>query len=624
MKKYLALTLSVLMLSACLGSGLPAAFADGPYTPGTYTATADGMGVVTATVTVDESKILEVVLDVSNETETVGALQGDALTEQVMAAQSAEIDGVSGATVTSTAVKKAVQACLDQAMGLSSGAEQSTLEGNEADVIVIGAGGAGLTAAISAAEAGASVIVLESQATAGGTAKISAVHYSVINDEWNSVEGARDERLEQRLSAFLDYDPADFGDYADALVTLQEQVKEYLASDDTTNFDSVERMLIEHYVNVILTPGPDKDGVEAHAFYDLTRAAYEDTMSVYNFLLDHGITFEDGIFDIRSLTPTGEGSGFTNTMVESAKALGVRFDYRTEGRSLIVEDGRVVGVNAVRDGEEIAYRADKGVVIATGGFGSNREMIAQYDNRYAITTDTPSSETPGATGLGITMAQEIGADTVDMQFIQVFPFPAYDDAALMTSLRLMGNGKMAVNADAERFADDSDLGPYGKVSVAARDEEGCFFYLVSDAESLESLQQIGENVAVNSIFYGDTLEEAAEAAGLDPDVLRETVDRFNSYVENENDPDFGRTQFKGKIETAPFIIMAYADKVQQTMGGLLVDVESRVLDTDGNPIPGLYAAGEVTGGLEGADRVHGDNYAEIFYFGMIAGENAAA
>lgn len=614
MKKTLAILLTLAMLLAC------AAFAEGAlYTPGTYSATANGIGEVTVTVTVDENSIVDVKLDVSNETPEIGGAAADTLKEQVMAAGGPEIDGVAGATATSGAVKEALQAALDQAQGKEvTQVAAPAVEGNEADVIVVGAGGAGLAAAVSAANQGASVIVLESQSSAGGTAKISAVHYSVINPEWDAVEGQRSEELEARLNQFLEYDPADFGEYADALVTLQGQVREYLDSDSTADFDSVERMLIEHYVNVILTPGPDKDGVEAHAYLSLTQPAYENTMDVYNFLLDSGITFEDQPFDIRSLTPTGEGVGFVNTMVATAESKGVRIDYNAEAVELIVDEGRVVGVKT-QDGTE--YTAKGGVIIATGGFGSNPEMIAEYDNRYAITEDTPSSEGKGATGLGITMAQAIGADTVDMQFIQVFPFPALDDFGLVPSLMTMMNAKMAVNVDGQRFADDSQLGPYNDVAVGARQLEGQFFFLMGDAETAEQWQ--GDMSPKNSVFVGDTIEEVAEAAGIDPAALVETVEKFNSYVDAGEDPDFGRTEFRGKIETAPFAIVAYANKVQQTMGGLVIDADAHVLDTDGNIIAGLYAAGEVTGGLEGADRVHGDNYAEIFYYGKVAGENAA-
>ena len=618
MKKQHVILTSLILTMALTGSGYA-------YEPGTYTGTAMGMGEVTATVTVDEENILDVVLDVSNETENIGAAQGDVLRDQVLEAQGGEIEGVTGATATSTAVADAVKAALALASGEAEDAQEtgSALLGTEADVIVVGAGGAGLAAAIRAADLGASVIVLESQPTAGGTAKISAVHYSVINPEWDAVEGQRNEELEERLNTFLTYDPADFGEYADALLTLQEQVKEYLESDSTADFDSVERMLIEHYQNVILTPGPDNDGVWAHAYLDLTLPAYENTMAVYQFLLDSGVTFESD-FDIRSLTPTGEGVGFTNTMVATAADRGIRIDYNTTAISLIEEDGKIVGVRAEdADGNETEYKAHGGVVLCTGGFGSNAEMAASYDNRYAINEKTPSSEAPGATGLGITMAQEVGADTVDMQFIQVFPFPAYDDYQLVASIMTMGNAKMAVGADGKRIADDSKLGPYDDVSVAARTLEGEFFYLVGDAETIEGIQN-GMGYPENSIFIGNTLEEVATAAGVDPEGLAASVEAFNGYVEAGEDPEFGREEFAGKIETSPYCIVVYADKIQQTMGGLKIDPKAHVLDTEGNIIPGLYAAGEVTGGLEGADRVHGDNYAEIFYYGMTAGEMAAA
>jgi fumarate reductase flavoprotein subunit len=490
-----------------------------------------------------------------------------------------------------------------------------------ADVVVVGAGAAGLSAAIKARQEGASVILLESQSGAGGTTKFSAVHYYLINEEMNSVEGVRDEALESTLETYLELDPADYGDYAESVIALQQQVTEYLNSDDTTNFDTVDRWLVDHYN---LCMGTDRDGVSAHVSYELCKTAYSATEDIYSWLLSVGVTFEEEKFDVRGLTPVGTGAGVVTALLNTAEKEGVQIFYNTEAQSLIAEDGRVTGVVAVNgDGEEVSYFATNGVVLATGGYGSNAEMVAEYNNVYdGISVNTLSAEGRGDTGLGIVMAEELGAATVDLQFIELFAYTAKGACSIEDSIALRQAGKLAVNMEGVRYTNDSNGFRASGASVNQTDGR---FFLIGDKATLDQMDAnlVETYTSAGVLITADTIEEAAEAAGLDPAVVADTVATFNGYVDAGQDDEFGRTDFKGKVEEAPYMILCMAQCVQDTPGGLVINTDAQVLNTEGEVIEGLYAAGEVTGGLEGVAHSHGDNYQEIFYYGTTAGANAA-
>lgn len=497
------------------------------------------------------------------------------------------------------------------------------------DFIVVGAGGAGLMAAARAGLAGAKTIVLESQSMIGGTTSLSGGNYKAITDELLAAMPERTEKTDAALQTFMEYDPADFGDYADDLRTLQSQIPTFLASDSTVMFDSIEKWTVEHFIG---TQGVDKSGVAATTNYKACAAAYRNQGMIYEWLKSIGIEFSnprdnDPTGGPVSISPNGGGGTYTNTLAATAEATGnVEIITDAPVSELYVEDGRVAGVKVTtRKGSDL-YLATKGVMLATGGFGSSSEKVVANDNRYdGIEGEMLSMEATGAVGEGIDMAVAAGAATTNMGFIQYFPNLATGIISLGSVFGFAGKtGKFIVNKECDRFVNDQ--GGMLRNNVDSLNQTEAKYFLIGDAANVEKLgDQYEQFTKTGAIVTGETIEEAAAAAGLDGAALAATVAKFNGYCDDGTDPDFGRTlSAENKVETAPFIIGQMCQAAQNTMGGLVVDEQARVLDASGNVIEGLYAAGEVTGIFDGAARRHGDNYAHIFYYGWLIGEAMGA
>ena len=607
MKRLFRLFTIVLALAILCTASL--AYASAAYTPGTYSAAAQGLAsLVTVTMTFSENAITDVIIDVAGETPGIGGASGETLISQILKKQSAEIDGYSGATITSTAAKQAVQACIDQAMGLAGEKENTPEETSyKADVIIVGAGAAGLTAAVEAANDGSSVIVLESQPVAGGTTKVSGAHLYLIDEARNSVEGYRNERFEETLSKYLDKNPSDYPEgYSEYLVTLQQQVKEYLASDDTTKFDTLERWVIDHYD---ICFGYDLDGVADHVDFDLVNTAYAATAETYSWILDQGIEYEEEEYDVRGLTPVGLGAKVVSTLVNNAEAAGVRFDYNTTATKLVAdESGKVTGVIANGPDGEVSYTAGKGVILCTGGYGSNGEMVAQLQNTAScITAEVGSAEGPGDLGAGIVMAQEVGAATVDLQFIELFGYTQLGACDLEAMFPIWMNAGLWVDHNGVKYTDAKS---FGAMNAATRLDHPYYFAFltVADAEDMWSYKL---HTNMGSLKKFDAVDEAAADMGVDTAILQAQFDTYNATAE------------EGKTLDGPFYVAYLASCVQHTPGGVVINTNAQVLDEDGNAIEGLYAAGEVTGGMEGNTHSHGDNYQEIFYYARTAAQQAS-
>ena len=281
------------------------------------------------------------------------------------------------------------------------------------------------------------------------------------------------------------------------------------------------------------------------------------------------------------------------------------------------ENGKAVGVKAVgATGNEVTVNA-KAVILATGGFGANLDMVAEL---VPALKGFMTTNAAGAQGQGIEMAQALDAATVDMDQIQIHPTVQFDTAALITE-GLRGDGAVLINADGKRFIDE--VGTRDVVSAAEIAQPGSYSYLVVDQAMLDKSSVIAGYVKRGFVFQGNTYEELAEALGVDAATFAETMNTWNTYVEAKNDPDFGRTSFAQPLNTAPYYAIKVTAGVHHTMGGLVINTDTEVLKADGTAIAGLYAAGEVTGGVHGANRLGGNAVADFVVFGRIAGEEAA-
>jgi fumarate reductase flavoprotein subunit len=289
----------------------------------------------------------------------------------------------------------------------------------------------------------------------------------------------------------------------------------------------------------------------------------------------------------------------------------------TKGESLIVENGRVVGINCtMTDGTPVELRAEKGVVMATGGFGGNTPMVIEY-NTYWPTLDPNilTTNVKTATGDGIVMGLDAGAALEGMGFAQMMPIGYADTGFLAFG---GGSNVMYITQEGRRFV--NEYAERDVISIGAF-ENGTLFYELKTLGT-DPFPPSGTTEDTNVIFIAETLEEMADKLGCDADVLKEEVERYNGFVEAGHDDDFGKTSFTFKVES-PYVARAMKPSIHHTMGGLKIDTSTRVLNESGQPIPGFYAAGEVTGGIHAGNRVGGNAIADIFVFGRIAGENAA-
>lgn len=571
MKKWVSCLLS---LALVLGGAV--ALAEG-FTAGTYTGTAQGFGGdVTATVTLSETEITDIQVIGDQETDGLGSVAIEQLPPKMLEAQSPNVDAMSGATVTSNAIIEAVTAALSQAGVDASSlvpkeAEDKALEEQtlEADVVVIGAGGAGMTAAITAHEAGKEVILLEKMPYAGGNTTKST---GGMNAAETSVQ-------------------AELG--------IEDSVQTFI--DDT------------------MTGGKNVNDLA------LVTTMAENSAEAIDWLASIGaplpeVSFSGGATNKRIHRPEG-GAAVGPYLVEKLLAkIGedeISLLYNTEATELIVEDGAVTGVKATGDGIRYTITA-KAVVLATGGFGANLEMCAAYNPDLAgfVTTNSPC-----ATGDGIKMAEAVGAATVDMEQIQIHP-TVYQATSLMVTESVRGGGAILVNASGERFVDEMETRDV--VSAAEIAQEGGYAYLVFDQAQRDNLSAIDSYVSNGLTVQADTIEDLATQMGVDASNLQATVEAWNQAVAEQNDEAFGRTTgMDVDISVAPFYAIQIAPGIHHTMGGVKIDTTASVISVDGEPIPGLFAAGEVTGGVHGANRIGGNAVADIIVFGRIAGQSAA-
>lgn len=593
---------------------------------GDFTATAKGFGGdVSVTLTLTDSVITGCTAEGKDETQGVGSEAIAKMPGAIAESGSIAVDGVSGATITSTAIQEAAAAALTAA-GLNpedyktavektGSAEDSTVE---ADVVVVGAGGAGMTAAITAAGEGKSVVILESQSMVGGNSVRATggmnAGKTVYQDENEFGESAG---VEKTLKAAAEK-YADNETITALAKTVSEQWAAYQANP-TGYFDSVELMELDTMIG--------GKGINDPA---LVETLCENSADAIDWLDEHGITLHNvssfgGASVKRIHRPVNDegkvvsvGSYMIPLLEENCEKAGVKMMLDTTATEILTDaNGAAVGVKATgASGETVTVNA-KAVVLATGGFGANLDMVVKYkpELKGFMTTNAP-----GIQGQGIEMAEAIGAATVDMDQIQIHPTVEANTAALITE-GLRGDGAVLINAEGKRFIDE--VGTRDVVSAAEIAQTGSYSWLVVDQAMVDNSSVIQGYIKKGYTVTGATYEELAKAMGVDEAALAETMNNWNGYVEAKNDPDFGRTSFANPLNTAPYYAIKVTAGVHHTMGGLKINPNTEVLNENGEVIPGLFAAGEVTGGVHGANRLGGNAVADFTVFGRIAGAAAS-
>ncbi|MBR6029792.1 MAG: flavocytochrome c [Clostridia bacterium] len=551
------------------------------FTPGTYEAEAQGFGgPVTISVTVSENEITSISITGEFETPTLGGVAVATLGGAIMEARTPNVDGVSGATVTSTAIISAVTEALKAAgadidqldelrtdQGLEVVKEEKSLE---TGIVIVGAGGAGMAAAIMARQAGVDFIILEKMPYVGGNTTKATGGMNAAETHYQKEQGI----------------------------------------EDSVELFAADTMAGGHNLN-------DPELVQTLAEKSAEAIDWLDTIGAEL----PKISFSGGASTNRIHAPA-DGSAVGNFLVDKFYAklseLGVEVMLNTQATELIVEDGKIAGVKA--EGPDALYTINsKAVILATGGFGANLDMIAEYrpDLRGTVTTNAP-----GATGDGIVMAQAVGAALVDIEQIQLHPTVEQTTSMLITE-SVRGDGAILVNQGGKRFT--NELLTRDAVSAAELAQEGQYAYIIFDQHLRDNLKAIEKYVTNGLTVQADTIEGLAEQLNIDPATLAQTLADWNAAVAAQNDAEFGRTTgMNADLTVAPYYAIQIAPGIHHTMGGVKINTSAEVISTEGQPIPGLFAAGEVTGGVHGGNRLGGNAVADIVIFGRIAAESAMA
>lgn len=632
MKKLSVLFISFVMavtLSAC--STAPAS-SETAYKAGTYTGSAQGMnGEVVVEVEVSDDAILSVKITDEKETDGISDPAIETLPAEIVEYQSLGLDTITGCTVTSTAILEAAAKALE-----SAGADLASLQKpvekiagetieKTADVIVVGGGGAGISAAATVASEGKTVILIEKTAALGGNTLASGGVWNAVNAELDALTPSDEGRL-STLRTYLEYDENLFvGELKNTYSTLKQQINDYLSGDTSTLFDSVEFHLIQSYLGGLRE---DLDGNTIYGSYDLLNTLVTNSDATISWLKETaGSEFNNTLSEpigslwLRSQTPkTSKQVDFFDKPAAYVEKNGGEIIYQTTADELYVENGRIVGVHAVKnDGTEVILHANNGVILATGGFAGNTEMVMKYDNYWGddLYASIGSTNVSSTVGEGIIMAQKAAdADVTGMEFTQLMPIGFASNGRLA-----LGNGTnvMYVTPEGKRFVDEyAERDVISKAAFANSGEQGLFYEI-----GLKS------NVALwqdEDCYEASSIEELAKLINMDPAVLTAEVEKYNGYADAGLDADFGKTVFTTKIETSGddvYVARAMKPSLHHTMGGLVIDTLCHVYNQSGEVIPGLYAAGEVTGGIHAGNRLGGNAIADIYTFGHIAGQSAA-
>ena len=571
------------------GKGAPATGGEetaGRFVAGTYEGEGVGYGgsgkPIKAKVTLSSDKIESIEYVAEGETPTVGGAALPTLVENVLNAQSTQIDVVSGASITSKGFYDAVNAALT-----SAGVDPTSLTANvvekevtdveeTVDVVIAGAGGAGLTAAITAAQNGKSVLILEKAAVVGGNSSYATGGMNAAATHYQQEQGIED-------SVDLYY-------------------------EDT--------MKVGHDIN-----DPD-----------LVRTLAENSSAAIDWLDSIGAPLSNvgqagGASTKRQHRPVNDegkilsvGTYLVEHLSNKANEVGVQIMTEAKVDSILMEDGKAVGLHAVgKDGNNIVVHA-KNVIITTGGFGSNPDLIVKYrpELKGYVSTNAPS-----ITGDAIEFLGAIGADFVDLEQIQIHPTVVQTDGSLISE-SLRGDGAILLNAEGKRFG--NELLTRDVVSANVNAQEGSYAWLIADDVMAQASTVIQKYVDKGYMIKCDTVADLAKLIGCDEATVQESLSKWTAAVQNKKDEEFDRGEFDANLSdlaNAPYYAVKISPGIHHTMGGVKINTNAEVINTDGNVIPNLYAAGEVTGGVHGGNRLGGNAVADFVVFGRIAGENAS-
>lgn len=446
-------------------------------------------------------------------------------------------------------------------------AEPSSLK-KSYDVIIVGSGGAGMTAAIEAKDAGMNPVILEKMPMAGGnTSKASAG----LNASETSVEKAQG--------------VTDSND---------KFYEETLKGGGGTNDKELLRYFVDH------------------------SAAAVDWLAQNDIALDN-LTTTGGMSVSRTHRPhdgSAVGAYLVKGLEENISKRDIPVFVNSDVTKINEKDGKVSGVEVKIEGETKQVDS-KAVVVTTGGFGANQKMIAKYrpDLKDYVTTNAA-----GSTGDGIEMISALGGALVDMDKIQIHP-TVFQKTGYLVSESIRGEGAILVNKEGNRFFNEMDT--RDKVSAAELKQDGKYAYAIFGEGTKDKVKAVDQYISKNMVVEADNVEELAKKLDIKPEELKATVTKWNKAVADKKDSEFGRTTGMTNDISGKVYAIKVAPGIHHTMAGVKINTQTQVLKEDGQPIKGLYAAGEVTGGLHGGNRIGGNAVADIIIFGRQAGQESA-
>ncbi|ONI42133.1 flavocytochrome c [Candidatus Epulonipiscium fishelsonii] len=523
-----------------------------------------------------DNKIKAITIGEHNESAGISDGAIDNMPGRIIENQSLMVDTVSGATTSSKGILSAVENALvsggyDVADFKTEVAKEEITKTNETlhtDIVIIGAGGAGLTAAIEATQAGKDVIIVEKMSFAGGnTLKATGG----MNATETSVQAA--ENIPDTVETFV-----------------KDTIK---GGYELNDVELVNKMAEE-----------SAEAIDWLASIDAPLVQ---------------LSFSGGATYSRIHQPEGGepvGAFLVEHLLDEAEELGIEIMYNTEATQIVMEDGVASGILA--NSEAVDYMIDsEAVILASGGFGANEEMYASYKPELEgfVTTNHP-----GATGDGISMAQEVGAGLTDIEQIQIHP-TVHQGTSIMVTEGVRGDGGILVNQSGKRFT--NELLTRDVVSAAEIAQDGGFAYVIFDQFLREHLGATETYIKSGIAVQADTIEELAEMIEIDPATLANTLKTWNEAVANKNDAEFSRsTGMEHDLSSPPYYAVKVSPGVHHTMGGVSINPDAEVLTAEGDVIPGLFAAGEVVGGVHGGNRLGGNAVADIIVFGRVAAQSA--
>ena len=558
---------------------------------GTYTASANGRnGEVKVTATFKDGKLASVYAN-SEESRNIGNSAIEILTSRALRSQSLNLDTVTGATLTSFAFTSALEDCYAQA-----GADTKALEKGEpgreeapaidedCDVVVVGTGGAALAAAVTAAEQGASVVMLDKMDIYGGNT--------------NAGEGT--------LNA---PDPA--------------------RQDPMGIEDSPDKFYEDTY-----------EGGDEKADPELVRILADNATDAVYWMQGHGLVYNDEVFTAIGgkwqrghsvkVQRNGEqgGSYYVSCLMDCARRLGVKVytDAKVEALSQGA-DGKVNGVTGTRPSSGASVKVTaRSVVMATGGYAQNAQLAKQYDTR--VTDSMPSSNVCSSTGDGLPIVEAVGAGLKNMELVQIHPLgdPQNGGVATFVGNWLGVEDYVFVNDDAKRFT--AEDGRRDEIANAILEQPNDEMWLIVDSTDIDAdrQSQIDELVSTGHSFRADSVEDLGDQIGVDPATLADTIDEYNACIDGGKDTmvDPGKQLLGDKVSDGPFFASKRIPTIHYTMGGMAINTDAQVTTEDGQAIANLFGCGECTGGIQGGNRLGGNSFTDLIVFGRIAGASAAA